>query len=208
MRGRGWRRTAGNRRSAGRRGGRRGRPSQRRTAHRCRCGNGRRRAVTGQAPVAARNGMDLFTQQLFDLVGVARDVFEILRQEVHGPGVQRIEGHARAFVGQRREHQDRCRAALHDVPHRRDAVHHRHFVVHGDHVGLERQRLINCFLAIGGGADHFNRRVSRQNFRHTTAEKPRIVHHQDLDYHKHSVRRQGTLARPATRIKYAARRSA
>ena len=100
--------------------------------------------------------MHLLAEHLLDLLGVARDVFEILRQEVHRAGIQRIQGDPGAFVGQRREHQHRRRAALHDVPHRRDAVHHRHLVVHGDHVRLEGQGLIDRLFAVGGRADHLD----------------------------------------------------
>ena len=103
--------------------------------------------------------MDLLAQQLLDLLGIARDVLEILRQEIHGPGIQRIEGHSGAFVGQGREHQDRRRAALHDMPHCGDAIHHRHLVVHGDHVRLEGQGLIDRLFTVGGRADHLDARI-------------------------------------------------
>ncbi|MNZ85541.1 hypothetical protein D3C78_1043360 [compost metagenome] len=103
--------------------------------------------------------MDLFTQHLLDLLRVARDVFEVFRQVVDGTGIQGIEGHPRAFVGQRGEHQHRGWAALHDVTYSGDAIHHGHFVVHGDDIGLERQRLVDRFLAVGRGTDDLDSRV-------------------------------------------------
>ncbi|MNP51742.1 hypothetical protein D3C76_1460870 [compost metagenome] len=50
--------------------------------------------------ITARDAENLLAQQLLDLLGVARDVFEILRQEVHCTGIQRIEGDPGAFMGQ------------------------------------------------------------------------------------------------------------
>ena len=152
--------------------------------------------------------MYFFAQQLLDLLGVTRDVFEVFWQKIHSPCVQCIQRYAGTFMRERGEHQHRGRTALHDMAHGSDAIHHRHLVIHGDHVRLERQRLINRFLAIGGGADHLNGRVSRQNFRDAAAEKTGIIHHQDLDYHKHSVRRCGASLPPLTRIKYAVMRNA
>ncbi|VVM75001.1 hypothetical protein PS681_01984 [Pseudomonas fluorescens] len=103
--------------------------------------------------------MHLLAQQLLNLLRIAGDVFEIFRQEIHRAGVQRIQGDPGAFVRQRGEHQHRGRAALHDVPHCRDAIHHRHLVVHGDHVRLECQGLIDRLFTVGGGADHLNARI-------------------------------------------------
>ena len=79
--------------------------------------------------------------------------------ETNRTGVQRIQGDPGAFVRQRGEHQHRGRAALHDVPHRRDAIHHRHLVVHGDHVRLEGQGLIDRLFTVGGRTDHLDARI-------------------------------------------------
>ena len=103
--------------------------------------------------------MDFFAQQLLDLVRVARNVFEILGQKVHRASVQSIQRDAGTFVSQRGEHQHRSRAALHDMTHGRNAVHHRHFVVHGNDIWLEGQRQINCFLAIGCGTHNLDVRI-------------------------------------------------
>ena len=118
-----------------------------------------RRAVSADTTVTARDAENLLAQQLLDLLGIARDVFEILRQEIHRAGVQRIQGDPGAFVRQRGEHQHRGRAALHDVPHCRDAIHHRHLVVHGDHVRLEGQRLIDRLFSVGRRTDDLDIRI-------------------------------------------------
>ncbi len=151
--------------------------------------------------------MDLFAQQLPDFVWVARNVFEIFRQEIHRPRVQRIEGHPGAFMGQGREHQYRGRAALHDMPHGRDAVHHRHLVVHGDHVRLECQGLIDRLFAVGRGTDDLNTRVRRKNFRDAAAENPESSTTRTLTTINTPLDEARPWATPS-RIKYAGRRNA
>ena len=103
--------------------------------------------------------MNLFAQQLLDLFRVARDVLEVLRQVIHRTGIQCIKGNASTFMGQRGEHQHRRRATLHDVPNGSDAIHHGHFIVHGDDIRLERQCLVDRFLAVGRGAHDLDSRV-------------------------------------------------
>lgn len=94
------------------------------------------------------------------------------------------------------------------MAHGRDAIHHRHLVVHGDHVRLQRNRLVNRLFAVGGRADHLDAWIGGKNFRDAAAEETRIVHHQDLDCHKHSVRWGGRYRLGPTKIKYAVRRNA
>ncbi len=127
--------------------------------------------------------MHLFAQQLLDLVRVARDVLEVLRQIVHRAGIQRIEGDPRAFVRQRGKHQHRRGTALHDLPDRGDAVHHRHLVIHGDDVRLQRQHLIDRLAPVGGGADDLDIGIRGKDFRDTPAKETGIVDDQDLDCH-------------------------
>jgi hypothetical protein len=103
--------------------------------------------------------VNLFAEQLFDSLRIARDVFEVLRQEVNRPRLKRIKRYARAFMGKRREHQNGRRTRLHDVTHSRDAIHHWHLVIHGNHVWLERLRLLNGFPAIGSRTDYLDVRI-------------------------------------------------
>lgn len=175
---RGRRRAGTNTRARADAGGRRRRMAGR--------GGRRQRRQADRATIATGDGQDLLAEQLADLVRVARDVLEILRQVIDRSSVQCIQGHPRALVGQRGEHQDRGRATLHDVAYRGDAVHQRHLVIHGDHIGSQGQRLLDGLAAIGGGADHLDLSIGGENLRDTAAEEPRIVHHQDFDCHSYS----------------------
>ena len=131
--------------------------------------------------------MHPLTEQLPDLVGITRDILEILRQVIGGAGIQGVQTDPRALVGERREHQHGGGAALHDFPYSGDAVHDRHLVVHGNHIRTQRQCLLHGFAPVGSGAYHLDLCVARENLRHPAPEKPGVVHYQHLDCHRLSA---------------------
>src|SRR5690606_38760505 len=172
-----WRRTAPDGLGRGRRRNRCRSPwSQGLTCRWCRS-----RAQPQGAPVAARQRVDALAEQLANLFRVAGDILEILRQVVRGAGVQGIETDPRALIGQRGEHEHGCRLTLHDLAHGSNAVHHRHLVVHGDHVRMQGQCLLHRLLAVGGCPHHLNLRIGTEDLRYPPAEEARVIHHQYLD---------------------------
>ncbi len=150
------------------------------------CGgsSGRRGGVqTERATVGSGQGGNPLAQHLTHLVRVARNVLEVFRQIIGRTGVKRIQADAGTLVGKRGEHDHRRRTALHDLPDGFNAVHDRHLVVHGDHIRVQRQCLLDGLTTIVGSTDYLDLRIAGQNLRHPAAKETRIVDHQNLNRH-------------------------
>ena len=99
-------------------------------------------------------------------------------------GIQSFQRDTGSGGGHRRQHQYRNWPLLHDLAQRRDAIHHRHFKIHGDDIRLQRLVHLHSLLAVTGYPHNFQLTVGIDNVCDPALKKRRIIYHQDFDRHR------------------------
>ena len=105
-----------------------------------------------------------------------------LGEDVDGAGLEGIEGHLRAGLGQGADHHHWHRMVLHQDPQEGQPIHPRHLEVERDHVGGEPHDLLAGYVGIAGRSHHLDPGVEIEAIGDRLPHECRIVDDEHAEF--------------------------
>ena len=109
-------------------------------------------------------------------------VTDAFGNEIQRTIIQRLQRGLRPLFRQRTHHDHRPGGGFHDLLQCRQAVHARHFDIHGDHIRIKRADFLERIFSVSGAADNLDVGILGNKRGQSPAHKSGIIDNENINH--------------------------